>query len=511
MDRVSLYWKNATADAVGAAHGVTDKELKDLAPRIKDLTRSMAEQRKAGKLAWRDLPYDEDGIDAVRREVEHFRDKCEVLIVLGIGGSALGTIALQQALNPITYNLMSDRVRPGPQLFVLDNVDPDMIRAVVDLVTPKIKKTIVNFIAAGHDGGDEGGDEGGDDGGDHGGDHAADAAGVGVNSRAGNTARGVVGAASAETAAQFMLFRDLLQTRLGKKYKDNILATLVGESGPMHELAKKEGFRVLQTSPGVSGRFGTLSGIGLFGAAVCGIDADAVLAGAAMMDKRVKDADLFNNPAAMLAAINFLLSRKGKPMGVMMPYGTSLDGLSNWYRHLWAESLGKKDGTKKKDVFAGITPVRALGTSDQHSQMQLYREGPNDKFFTFVEVDRYSQKVSIPEDAAGLADMAYLAGGSFQTLIHSEKSAAEFALLQSKRPTMSLTLPGVTPESIGQFFYLYQAAAGYLAGLLDVDAYDAPAVQLPKDAAAALMGKKGLEELAARVKPGVERDKKFLL
>src|SRR4029079_3607503 len=136
MDRVSLYWKKATAAGVGDEHGVTEKELKQIAPRIKTLTKQMNDERKAGKLRYRDLPNDEDMLDAVNTEVEHFRDTgCDVLVVLGIGGSALGNIALQNALNPYTYNLMSDRQRPGPQILVLDNVDPDQLRAVVDLVT----------------------------------------------------------------------------------------------------------------------------------------------------------------------------------------------------------------------------------------------------------------------------------------------------------------------------------------------------------------------------------------
>src|SRR5205085_8764755 len=136
----------------------------------------MSEQRKLGRLRFRDLPNDRDMIDAVDKEVEHFRDRCDVLVVLGIGGSALGNIALQSALNPYTYNLMSDRTRPGPQLFVLDNVDPDQIKSVVDLITPRLKKTIVNVI-----------------------------------SKSGETA---------ETASQFLFFRDLLQQKLGKKYNE---------------------------------------------------------------------------------------------------------------------------------------------------------------------------------------------------------------------------------------------------------------------------------------------------
>ncbi|HMB95977.1 MAG TPA: hypothetical protein VKK61_08065, partial [Tepidisphaeraceae bacterium] len=131
MDRISLYWKNATAHAIGDKHGVSDKELKSLAPKIKQLHQQMIVERKAGRLRFRDLPYDQDMMNAVQSEIEHFRDRCDVLIVLGIGGSALGNIALQNSLNPYTYNLMSDRHRPGPQIFVLDNVDPDQIKSVV--------------------------------------------------------------------------------------------------------------------------------------------------------------------------------------------------------------------------------------------------------------------------------------------------------------------------------------------------------------------------------------------
>ena len=178
MQRISLYWKNATAEAVGEKHGVSEKELKAIAPRIKAIHQDMITQRKAGKLRYRDLPYDDDMMSAVHKEVEHFRDRCDVLIVLGIGGSALGNIALQSALNPYTYNLLTDRTRQGPQLFVLDNVDPDQIRSVVDLITPRIKRTIIDVI-----------------------------------SKSGETA---------ETASQFILFRDLLQQKLGKKFRDKV-------------------------------------------------------------------------------------------------------------------------------------------------------------------------------------------------------------------------------------------------------------------------------------------------
>src|SRR5678816_2416454 len=120
------------------------------------------------------------------------------------------------------------------------------------------------------------------------------------------------------------------------------------------------------------------------------------MSGAQAMNKRLKDADLLKNPAALIAAIHYALDQKGKTMSVMMPYSTSLYYLGDWFRQLWAESLGKKDGLRKKNVFAGQTPIKALGTTDQHSQVQLYREGPNDKLITFLEVEKFASKTSIP-------------------------------------------------------------------------------------------------------------------
>ncbi len=467
MERINLYWKNATTEAVGEKHGVDEKQLKGLANDIKAITKQMADQRKAGKLRYRDLPYDEDMVESIHREVEHFRDRCEILIVLGIGGSALGNIALQNALNPYTYNLMSDRTRNGPQLFVLDNVDPDVIKSVVDLIGPKIKKTIVNVI-----------------------------------SKSGETA---------ETAAQFILFRDLLEQKLGKKYKDNILATTDPAGGTLRDICTAEGYRTLEVPDGVGGRFSVLSAVGLFSSAMCGIDIDALLEGAKDMDKRCKESDVMKNPAAMLAAIHHLLNQRGKNMSVMMPYSTSLYSLADWYRQLWAESIGKRDGLDKKDVFTGQTPIKALGTTDQHSQVQLYREGPNDKIITFLEVLRFAQKLTIPSSMKQVKTLSYLAGANFQTLINSEKVGTEYALLESQRPTLTVQFPTISPETVGQFLYLYEVATSYMGGLLRINTYDQPAVQLGKDATYALMGKDGFTELAKQIQPVSKRDKKFFI
>jgi glucose-6-phosphate isomerase len=467
MDRISLYWKNASSEAVGEKHGVSDRQLKELSPRLKDLTRHFAEQRKARQLGYRELAYNDDMLDAVNRQVEHFRDRCEVLVVLGIGGSALGNIALHSALNPYTYNLLSDRTRLGPQLFVLDNVDPDQIKSVVEYIVPRVKRTIVNVI-----------------------------------SKSGETA---------ETASQFILFRELLRSKLGKKYTDNILATTDPSSGTLRDIATQEGYRTLEVPNGVGGRFSVLSAVGLFSAAMCGIDIEALMAGARDMDKRCKEADPLKNPAAMIAAIHYLLNARGKSISVMMPYSSALYYLADWYRQLWAESLGKQNGLSRKNVFAGQTPIKALGATDQHSQVQLYREGPNDKVITFLEVERFGSKVPIPDSMKDVSALAYLAGSNFQTLINSEKLGTEYALRTSQRPTMTVSFPQISAETVGQFLYLYEVAVSYMGGLLDIDTYDQPAVQLGKDATYALMGKTGFKELAGKIQAAGKRESRYVI
>jgi glucose-6-phosphate isomerase len=220
---------------------------------------------------------------------------------------------------------------------------------------------------------------------------------------------------------------------------------------------------------------------------------------------------LMNNPAAMIAAIHYILNKRAKPMSVMMPYSTRLYYLADWFRQLWAESLGKRDGLKKKNVYTGQTPIKALGTTDQHSQVQLYREGPNDKLITFLEVERFGTKLTIPSSMKNVETLAYLADSNFQTLINSEKLATEYALMESQRPTMTVVFPQITPEAVGQFLYLYEVAVSYMGEMLEINTYDQPAVQLGKDATYALMGKKGFDELAKKIQAVAKRDKGYLI
>lgn len=465
---IRLYWKNAAADAVGPEHGVSAADMKAAGERAAQAHRDLMGKWRAGGLGYARLPYRRDYRDAVMKLAERLRPGTTDLVVLGIGGSALGSIALHGALNPPTYNLMADEQRPGPRLFVLDNVDPALVGDTLALLEQRLETTVFNVI-----------------------------------SKSGETA---------ETASQFMIVHEMLRQRLGEGFARHIIATTDPHKGALHDIAGAGGYSMLPVPGDVGGRFSVLSPVGLFSAAMCGIDIDALLAGAAAMAERLKETDWRKNPACVLAAIKYLMyTAKDKPIHVMMPYSNRLYGLADWYRQLWAESLAKRTARSGREVFHGPTPVKALGATDQHSQIQLYREGPNDKLVVFLEVARHPADVRIPAVFGEHPSLAYLGEVELSKLLNAEKLATEYALARSSRPSVSIRFDAVDAESVGAFIFLYEFVTSIMGELLDVDAYDQPAVELGKKATFARLGREGYEELAEHLRASAEIDGKYLL
>jgi glucose-6-phosphate isomerase len=227
---------------------------------------------------------------------------------------------------------------------------------------------------------------------------------------------------------------------------------------------------------------------------MCGIEIDGLLDGAAAMDDLAAREDMHKNPAAMIAYLLVELGQqKGKVNHVMMPYANGLYLLADWFRQLWAESLGKKFALHGEEVYAGFTPIKALGTTDQHSQVQLYREGPNDKAFCLVEVERMDgQDVSVPT-GLGVEAIKYLEGKSMLALLNAEKRATEYALVESRRPNFTIRFPRIDAQHVGQFIFLWEMVTAYAGLMLNIDAYDQPAVELGKQATFGLMGRAGYE------------------
>jgi glucose-6-phosphate isomerase len=458
MQRIALDYANCLADRVGS-HGIDEKELRDAEATMAELTARLDGTKGTGWERWRLLPFDphrERHLRLVRDAARCYPD-AENLLVLGIGGSALGNSAIHAALAPPTYNLMPRSARGGPRLFVLDNVDPDLVGAVLDEIRRSdrsFEKTVVNVI-----------------------------------SKSGETA---------ETAAQFLVLRTMLRQALGPRGGERIVAITDPEKGTMRAICDAEGYATLPVPDGVGGRFSVLSPVGLFSAAMCGLDVDELLDGAAEMDTRCSTPNLRENPAAMLAWLLITFARRGKPNHVLMPYANCLDPLADWFRQLWAESLGKRHDRAGREVFAGATPIKALGATDQHSQIQLYREGPNDKVVGFVEVEAFGRDVAIPQDVPH-PNLAYLGGASLGRLLGAEKRATEYALLESERPSFTIVLPRVTARHVGGFIQMWEIATAYAGLLLDIDAFDQPAVETGKKATFGLMGRPDYEDWRTRV------------
>lgn len=460
---LTIDYANCLSGRVGA-HGIDAASLQPgsaSARRAEEMTAELGRTRGAGWERWRQLPFEpmrSEHVRAVKALVEERMGKFDTLVVLGIGGSALGNTALQAALTPPTHNLLPSSLRRGPRLFVLDNVDPANLGAALEFVKDKasggLERTLFNVI-----------------------------------SKSGETA---------ETAAQFMLVRRTLIEALGeKRHAAHVVAITDPAKGTMRSICNKEGYATLPVPDGVGGRFSVLSPVGLFSAAMCGIDIDALLAGAAEMDERCSRPQLGSNPAALLATLLVRLGlEKGKVMHVMLPYSNALYYMADWFRQLWAESLGKRFDRTGKEVHTGFTPIKALGATDQHSQIQLYREGPNDKVVGFVEVESFGRADALrtPEGGAmGVDALTYLENKSFARLLNAEKRATEYALVESVRPNFTVRMPAITERHIGAFIQLFQVATAYAGLMLGIDPYDQPAVETGKQATFGLMGRAGYE------------------
>lgn len=348
--KLRMDYNNMMQSVIGK-EGYTDEDINALEQELNKAFDSVEQGKGKGMMGWADLPYNQDAIvEDIIETAKDIRKNFEYFVVLGIGGSALGPIAAFQAICHMHYNDLPKRKRKGPKFYVEDNVDPERMEALLDVID--VEKTMFNVIT-----------------------------------KSGSTS---------ETMTQYLIINSILQAKLGDKAKEHIIATTSKNAGNLIKIATKEDYKTFYIPDGVGGRFSELCPVGLLPAAVVGIDIKGMLAGAKFMMEECDSANVRKNPALMAAALQHLSMKKGKNIGVMMPYADGLKFISDWYAQLWAESLGKNKTLSGKDCNVGQTPVKALGVTDQHSQVQLYAEGPFDKVITFLGVDEYRTTVEIP-------------------------------------------------------------------------------------------------------------------
>ncbi len=448
-------FSNVLAERCGP-EGLALERLQAFAPTADAAVGAMNAERAAGRRGFLDLPTETAGVDACMKAAADLAGRFDDLVVLGIGGSALGTIAVAEALNGPWWNAMDSAARGGrPRLHVLDNVDPDEMHSLLQRLDPR--RTLINII-----------------------------------SKSGSTA---------ETMAQYLVFRERFESVLGAAAKDHFVVTTDAEKGYLRPIVKEKGYRSFVVPDNVGGRFSVLTPVGMFPLAVLGVDLRKLLQGAEDMRVRCSKPVLAENPGALLASTHMLLYRdRQKNMAVLMPYSRRLLNLADWFRQLWAESLGKRKATDGRDVYVGQTPIRALGTTDQHSQTQLYVEGPSDKVYTVVGVDRFAAELPVPPGFKDVPGLSYLGGSSINKLMEAERVATMLAFVAAGRPTIEIRLPVVDAYHVGQFLMAWEVATALSGDFLRIDAFDQPGVEAAKNATYALMGRQGYEVEAARIR-----------
>lgn len=448
-DDVRFDYQNLLDSAVGAEHGLTEKDLEEMEERGKELLQSLLQKRAGKGLPFMELPHQKETVEGIKRKVQELKERYQNVAVLGIGGSALGTLALAEALLPHRYPLLHpERGGEKPRLFVLDNIDPESTGELLERIPPE--ETLYNVV-----------------------------------SKSGGTA---------ESMAQFLVFREAVEARVGDRWPEHFVITTDPERGDLRKIAKREGITAFSIPPGVGGRFSVLTPVGLFPAALVGLNIEELLEGAGAMEKRCRQFSIHENPALFGALASFILdTRKGKHITVLFSYSHALRIIGDWFRQLWAESLGKRFNLKGEEVYTGQTPVRALGVTDQHSQVQLYTEGPNDKMFTFFAVKNFRRTVLIPRSPYDLDSLTYLGGKSLNQLMDAERRGTEKALTLAQRPNATFTFPAISAYTVGQIFFSFMVQTA-LAGMLHrIDPFDQPGVEAAKVATYALLGRKGFE------------------
>ncbi len=466
---ITLDINNLMSDVVGGQYGVSTAQIDAYQNEAAAAYENILKRRGESGLGWTELPYVQDDIvDEIEKTADEIREKFENFVVLGIGGSALGPIAVHRAINHLHYNELPQEKRNGPRFYVEDNIDPERMSALLDVIN--VKKTCFNIITK--------------------------------------------SGATAETMSQYLIVSTALKEALGESWTKHIVATTDKEKGNLIRLALEQSFKLFYIPDTVGGRFSELCPVGLLPAAVCGIDIREMLEGAKFMDKRIKSPAIWENSALLEAVIQYILMEDmGINVHVMMPYAESLKYMADWFCQLWAESLGKNVTRKGMAVNVGQTPVKALGVTDQHSQLQLYTEGPYDKVVTFLHVENFRSNVKIPEGCEEYPNVSFLGGKSLNELINAEYHGTQYSLLRSGRMSQTIHMPYINEHTLGQLIYFFEMVTAYVGELLDINAYDQPGVEESKVAAYAVLGntdekyKAKQEEMAAAPK-GL---KKFVL
>ncbi len=396
-------------------------------------------------------------ISSIKDFAKESKGKFNDLIVVGIGGSALGIEMLTNALLPVGNNSKSLADRGFfPRCWIADNIDPSKIFGIVKKC--KAEDTLVVII-----------------------------------SKSGNTV---------ETAANYSYIHDWLLSS-GVEISKHVVVVTDPEKGPLREYVTANNLRSFPIMSSIGGRFSVLSPVGLLPAALLGIDIDKLLLGAKELTSKGYDQLL------LASAIYLYFMENGKSINVMMAYSSKLEKFSEWFCQLWGESLGKKLTYDNKEITFGTTPVRATGAIDQHSQIQLFREGTLDKHVSFIGVASHEFDKEVTGNYYPAFN--YLKGIKLGDLLNAELKATEGALLTSNVPSIRVDIDQVDEYTLGQLINFYQFIVPIIGLTVNIDPFNQPGVEEAKDYAYGLMNREGYEGKKIELEKIYIKDEKFTI
>ena len=376
----------------------------------------------------------------IKEIAKYLQGKYENILLIGIGGSTLGFRSIVQSLKGPFYNFEVSP-RKYPRVFVIDNVDPVLANQLGMLLD--FKKTALIYI-----------------------------------SKSGSTP---------EPAANFIYFYKKYKEACGF-VKDIVIICDPGDNGINH-IAKDIRCRLLHIPHDLAGRYTVLSPVGFLPSEIIGIDSKELLDGAVAVHEGIINTPIQKNPIFVLGACLSELASRGKSIHVLFSYSNILSEFGLWFAQLWAESLGKKNSINGKVINVGTTPLPALGATDQHSLLQLFKEGPNDKVFGFLTADNLPSDVILTDEFPSEVEYSYFAGHSMGEQLKIEQISTEMSLVHAGRPCYRLVLPEISASTLGALFYFMESLVIFTASLWQVNPFNQPGVEEGKNITYSMMGR----------------------
>ncbi len=395
-------------------------------------------------LGWVDLPenYDKDEFERIKAAAKRIKEKADILIVIGIGGSYLGARAAIELLKSPFYNNLK---KDTPDIyFVGNNINPTYLKEILSICEGK--DICVNVI-----------------------------------SKSGTTT---------EPALAFRIFKKLVEDKYGKEEaKNRIFATTDAKRGTLKELSDKEGYETFVIADDIGGRFSVLTAVGLLPIAVAGCDIDKIMAGAKKgMDKYSKDD---NNDCYKYAAVRNILNRKGKSVEMLVSYEPSFTMMAEWWKQLYGESEGKDN--------KGIFPSSATFSTDLHSLGQFIQDGSRIMFETVVDVKKPKQDLFLEEDAENLDGLNFLTNQNMSDVNRKALEGTILAHTDGGVPNVVIEVDELDEENFGEMVYFFEKACAVSGYVLGVNPFNQPGVESYKKNMFALLGKPGYEDQKAEL------------